>query len=82
MMLHQSPESHVICVTGTSDVTELMVEMTFTLEVHHKVVVNQVWMWKEGVFVADPFCVSFVYWVLLYSSKIYNRLQEVIYPAS
>ena len=44
MMLHQSPKSHVICVTGTNDVTELIVEMTLTLEVHHKVVVNQVRM--------------------------------------
>lgn len=42
MMLYQSPKSHVICVTGTNDVTEFMVEMTFTLEVHHKVVDNQV----------------------------------------
>lgn len=50
------------CVTGTSDATEFMEEMILTLEVHHKVVVNQVPMWKEGVSAANPYCVSFVYW--------------------
>lgn len=70
------------CVTGTSDATEFTVEMILTLEVHHKVVVNQMPMWKEGVSAANPYCVSFVYWSMFYSSRIYNGLQEVIYPAS